>query len=510
MTGPDHLGERVAMSTTHDHIGHQWLADRLHDWPDGTGPMYLRLAGALERLLHAGEVADGARLPAERQLAGALRVSRTTVAAAYEVLEDRRLVARRHGSGTYVEGVAPPPPAPPRESVLLRSLERNEIFDGLLDPPRELLDLRAAALHHSDPLPEDVLAAAVADLRAAGAGHGYVPAGLHDLRAEVAARYATLGLPTGPEEVLITSGAQQAIGLITMLHLRADDTVVTETLTHTGAIDLFTAAGAHITDVDVGPEGVDVDAVIGRLADRPRLVYLIPSIHNPTGSVMPARNRRRLAAALAEHPDVIAISDDTLADTWWARRPPPPLASYPGADHVLHLGSMSKLMWPGLRIGWVRGPAPEIRRLARLKAMADLGTSVPSQLIALRLLRQDPAFEDDRRELLARRGHHLAEALAAQLPTWTFDVPEGGLCLWVRLPDGNSARELAISAARHGVALAPGSIQSPSGAYADHIRLPTGHPEPILDQAVRRLTAAWQARHPAGPTTVLDDLRVVV
>jgi DNA-binding transcriptional MocR family regulator len=496
--------------TSMQQIGHEWLAERLHDWPDGSGPMYHRLARAMERLLRSGEVAEGARLPAERLLASALQVSRTTVAAAYEVLEDARMVQRRHGSGTYVHGVPTPPPPAPRDAMLMRSLERNEIFDGLLDPPEDLLDFRAAALQQSDGIPRAVIDAFAEDLATAAGGHGYVPAGLSRLRAEVARRHTAQGLPTTAEEVLITTGAQQAIALITMLHLRADDRVVTEALTHTGAIDLFTSTGAAIVTVPVSREGADVAAIADRLAEGPRMLYLVPSIHNPVGSVMPARHRRHLAAVLAEHPDVVVISDDTLADTWRDRRPPPPLASYPGAERVLHTGSLSKLLWPGLRIGWVRGPAAEIRRLARLKALSDLGTSIPSQLLALHLLALGEEHEDRRRALLAARGRHLEGLLARWLPSWSFEPPEGGLCLWVRLPDGASARDLAIRASRQGLAVAPGSIQSPDGLYADHLRLPYGWPEEVQDEAVVRLARAWQARQSSAPMAVLDDLRVVV
>lgn len=493
----------------HQQIRPDWLAERLHDWPDGTGPMYHRLAGALERLLQAGEIEDGARLPAERLLATALRVSRTTVAAAYEVLEDARLVQRRHGSGTYARGISAPAPPAPRESTLMRSLERNEIFDGLLDPPRDLLDFRAAALHDSAPLPEVALEALMDDLRQAGRTHGYLPSGVAELRTAIAERYCAQGLVTGPEEILITSGAQQAIALLTMLHVRSDDTVVTEDLTHTGAIDLFTASGARIQTVPVGSDGADIDGIISRLAEHPRMLYLVPSIHNPLGNAMPARARRRLAAVLAEHPDVVAVSDDTLADTYRDRRPPPPLASYPGAEHVLHIGSLSKLLWGGLRIGWVRGPAQQIRRLARMKALSDLGTGIPGQLLALRLLQLGPDFEDSRRDLIATRGRHLEAGLRTHLPEWSFAVPEGGLCLWVRLP-GGTAKELCQRAARQGLAVAPGSIQSPDGHFSDHIRLPYGHPESVLDLAVQRLVRAWRGTGGTSEVSDLEDLHVVV
>ena len=378
-----------------------------------------------------------------------------------------------------------------------------------------LLDLRAAAISDPSVIDDDTAARFVEALREAAASHGYLPAGLGSLREAIAARCTRAGLPTGPEEVLITSGAQQAMSLITMLHVRADDVVMTEALTHTGAIDLVLAAGARIRTTPIGPSGADVDHVVAALEDRtapdrPRLLYLIPSIHNPTGTVMPARHRRALAAALGEHRDVIAVSDDTLADTWRDRRPPPPLASYPGGEHVLHVGSFSKLFWGGLRVGWIRGRAPEIRRLARLKAIADLGTSLPSQLLALELLQRGEAFEEARREEIARRGRTLEEAMAERLGDWTFGTPEGGLSLWVRLPGGASSRDLAMRAARHGVAVAPGSVHAPEGTYGDHLRLTSGHPPDVLEQAIHRLAAAWSAGAADAPFSSLEDLRVVV
>lgn len=485
-----------------------WLAERLHDWPDGSGPMYQRLAQAIERLVQAGEVQGGARLPAERLLSTELKVSRTTVAGAYELLADRRLVTRRHGSGTYVESVRTETP-PPRESVLMRSLERNEIFDGLLDPPRELLDMRSAVIHDSPGLPQRAMDAMAADVARASSLQGYVPAGLPALRAAIAARYTALGLPTEPGEVLVTSGAQQALALIAMLHVRPDDEVVTEALTHTGAIDLFIASGARLRTVPVGQQGADVDAIERVLAERPRLLYLIPSIHNPLGSVMPARERRRLASLLEEHPDLVVIADDTLADTYRDRRPPPPLGSYPGAHRVLHTGSLSKLIWGGLRVGWVRGPVPEIRRLARLKALTDLGSSIPSQLLAIRLMEEGEDFADERRAMITQRGRTLERALAHRLPSWSFDTPEGGLCLWIRLP-GGSARDLTMRAARHGVALAAGSIQSPQGHFSDHLRIPYSHSELVLTRAVDRLAEAWEQHADPSPICELEDLRVVV
>ncbi len=483
------------------------LASHLQDWTDGDGPLYSRLAAAMARLIRDGDLAVGARLPAERQLARQLQLSRTTVTTAYSHLERDGLVARRHGSGTYVRarnGAV----TRPHGLALTRSLEHNEIFAGLIQPARELLDLRVASLVDAGDLPPSVLATALQQVARMAHGHGYLPAGLPLLRDRVAHRYTEQGLPTGIDEVLVTSGAQQAISLIASHYLAPGDVVLVEEVTHTGAIDAFVAQGARVVGVPMTPQGVDLVALESALERHaPRLVHLTPSVHNPLGVTMPPAARRRLGELVAAHPTTVFVVDETLAELWISSPTPAPVGAYEGGRRVLHLGSASKTYWAGLRVGWVRGPAIEIRSLARIKAVTDLGTGVPGQLIAAGLLAAEPGWMAQRRQILRARRDHLAAAVRRHLPSWRFQLPDGGVCLWIRLP-GVATRDLVPVAARHGVAIAPGSLHSPDERFVDCLRLPYSQPPDVLDLGISRLAAAW-AELQSLPVA-RDPLQVVV
>jgi len=191
------------------------------------------------------------------------------------------------------------------------------------------------------------------------------------------------------------------------------------------------------------------------------------------------------------------VEDLTLADLDLDVAPPPPIAAaVPGAP-VLTIGSLSKLVWAGLRVGWVRAEAPVIARLARFKVLSDLGSSLPGQILAARLLRRAAAIRDSRRREARERRHALEQALAAALPDWTWRRPAGGLCLWVRLPRGN-AEELARHALRHGVGLVPGPTCSPRDAWESYLRLPFVLEREEMQEGIARLARAWQAYAPAA------------
>ncbi|MGW4702729.1 aminotransferase-like domain-containing protein, partial [Streptomyces sp. NPDC004285] len=321
------------------------------------------------------------------------------------------------------------------------------------------------------------------------------PAGIGALRAAVAARYAARGVPTGPEQILVTTGAQQALALLARLLLAPGDGVLVEAPTYPGALDLFREAAAVPLPVAVGPDGVDVaEAVRVMERHRPALAYVIGRFQNPTGAVLPPLAGRRLVEA-ANALGVPLVDDEVLTDLAFdADACGPPLSSY---GEVIGVGSLSKVVWGGLRIGWVRGPAPLVGRLARLKALHDLGSDVPSQLAAVRLLDgYGPVLEARLRA--ARAGHgHLRGELARLLPSWSCAPVSGGQTLWVRLPhgDGVSFAQLAL---RHGVAVLPGATTDALGGSLRHLRLHFLAAPEVLTEAVRRLAAAW-AEYGRGP-----------
>ena len=236
--------------------------------------------------------------------------------------------------------------------------------------------------------------------------------------------------------MLVTTGAQQAINLLTTVYLRPGDGVILENPTYYGAIDSFRWADARLLPVAIGAHGPNVDEV-AHLIERqaPCLGYFTLSFHNPTGAVASDAVRRRLAA-IAEASALPTIDDLELASHYVDHPPPPPLAAYTDAPNVISIASMSKMFWAGLRIGWVRADPEVLALVARAKVVADLGSSLPTQLIAARMLREGDAIASVRRAHLVVRRRVLEEAIAELLPDWTFDPPAGGVFLWLRLPHG--------------------------------------------------------------------------
>ncbi|WP_405855317.1 aminotransferase class I/II-fold pyridoxal phosphate-dependent enzyme [Streptomyces sp. NBC_00090] len=238
---------------------------------------------------------------------------------------------------------------------------------------------------------------------------------------------------------------------------------------------------------------------------RPALAYVVPRFQNPTGTVLPPLAGRRLVEA-ANALGVPLVDDEVLADLAFAPGPREPSLSAYG--EVIAVGSLSKVVWGGLRIGWVRGPAPLVARLARLKALHDLGSDLPSQLVATRLL-DDFAPVLASRTAAVRAGHdHLRAELARLLPAWSCAPATGGQTLWVRLPhgDGVSFAQLAL---RHGVAVLPGATTDALGGSLRHLRLHFLAPTEVLTEAVRRLAAAW-AEYTPGPEPERASLHAIV
>jgi DNA-binding transcriptional MocR family regulator len=267
--------------------------------------------------------------------------------------------------------------------------------------------------------------------------------------------------------------------------------VVMEDPTFPGAVDAFQTAGARILSVPVYESGVDVDLLEQTvLENRVRALYLMPTFHNPTGSVMPDKARRELVR-FARATEVPIVEDNTLAEIVLGPPPPPPLAAYARNATIVSIGSLSKVFWAGLRVGWARAPRSTIVQLGRLKAVADLGTSLPSQAIAVNLLARFEHVQARRRRELEARLTLLEELLRRHLPEWEWRRPQGGLSLWVRLPEGSST-ELTQIAHRRGVSIAPGSLMSTTGRFDEFVRLSFDHEEAVLEEGVRRLAAAWK------------------
>jgi DNA-binding transcriptional MocR family regulator len=428
-------------------------------------------------------------------------VSRTTAVAAYAELQERGVIERRRGSGTRL---APGSRSPAH--VPLGRIGRNAVVRSLIEGAGDALDLTAAALPINPVMDAELLAGAVADLHDPRHGLGYHPLGLPALRIALAAHISSWGLPTRPEQVLVTAGAQQATALVAALHLRAGDAAVVEEATYVGSLDAVAATGARVAGTCMDDAGVLPDALEAAVRrERARLVYLVATHHNPTGTTLTPL-RRQAVARMARRLGVVVVEDCTHADLALVGTPPPPIAAFDAEAPVITVGSLSKLLWGGLRLGFIRAPEDVVGRLGRLKTASDHGTSVPSQVIAAAALERAAAARAHRLSEVAD-GLALLEALLAEhLPEWSYRRPDGGLSLWPRLPHGD-ADQLAEIALRHGVAIVPGPTCSPDGGQRDRVRLPLVRDPEVMQAAIERLAAAFRVLE--RPRR-LDAARVVV
>lgn len=460
------------------------LVRELGNWRTSSrsGPTYQALADCLRMLIIDGRLPVGSRLPSERALAEVLRVSRTTVTAAYTDLRgDGYLHARRGARGS----VALPHPA-----------------DPMPEPAGTAINLAVAA----SAAPASAMLEAFAEASRQAAGYLHLTAhdmtGLPVLRAAIAERYCVRGLPTTPDQIMVTSGAQHAIALIVSTYTQPGDRVLVEQPTYHGALTAISVAGARPVPVPLNSTGWDLDAV--HTAARqlaPTLAYLVPDNQNPTGMSMSVADRKRLCAIIAET-RTRTIVDETLTDVWLDKPVPPPVAASLSArtDLLMTVGSMSKSFWGGMRIGWIRGEQSALATVRALRPSVDLGTSVLEQLAAAWLLTERAdAVLPERREMLRTRRAALLELLATHLPEWRPLPGSGGMSLWVQLPAPVSSA-MCASASRLGVDLPPGPRFGVDGTLERFVRIPYVLPEDQLAEAVPLLAQAWRSiTGSAGP-----------
>jgi DNA-binding transcriptional MocR family regulator len=469
------------------------LLASLGDWTRGQAPMYAALADGLLRAIDRGDLPAATRLPAERTLAVALNVSRGTVMAAYDQLRLAGVLDSRQGSGTWVRPDTRRSARRVDDDPSAVAVRARRLGARLLEPTDDVIDLALGAAVDISHIPDHCLQPPDrGELQQLAARHGYQPLGLPALRERIASYLRADGIAATADEVAVTSGSQQAISLITELLVRPGDAVVVETPTYPGALDAFTRAGARI--VSIAPESewagphVLRDAVT---ANAPRLVYLMPACHNPTGRIM-TDARRDAVVRVAEELDTFVVEDNILADVTFAPRRLAPLAARSRTDRILTLGSLSKVAWGGLRVGWVRGPRGLIDRMGRLRVARDFGSPVLPQLVASNILDDLPAIAAAQVRLLEERLTVSGDLLHRLLPTWTWSPPDGGLVLWLSLPEGD-ADDVAQLALRHGVDVSPGSAHATDDEQQRRIRLSYGQPPEVLRLGIERLATAWAA-----------------
>ena len=472
--------------------------------PEEKTPAFLQIVRAVSAAVRAGRLRPGQRLPGSRSLAASLGVHRNTVIAALAELEAEGWIEAQQGRGTFVSraipddrparpraasraGVAPAPSYPPPPALPPPARVRGGA--GVYDLSGGVPDLRlvpAAPLWRAY---RRVLSRGARELLDYGD-----PQGLPRLRAALADMLtATRGLAVSPDDLLITRGSQMALSLVARALVRPGDAVAVEALGYRPAWEALRAAGARLVPVPVDHQGLDVDH-LARVCARRRLraIYVTPHHQYPTTAVMAAARRLDLLA-LARARGFAVIEDDYDNEFHYQGRPVLPLASADQAGSVVYVGTLSKVLAPALRVGYVVAPPPVLAHLTALRGTTDgQGDSVTEAAVA-ELLEEGEVARHVRR---ARRVYHARrDAMAAALrrrlgEALSFDVPAGGLALWARAARGIDVDAWAARAKAAGVLVTPGRHYDFDGRSRPFLRIGYARlAEAELDEAVRRLAA---------------------
>jgi len=438
----------------------------------GRRPVRAHLAFAIRQAMSVGLLEDGARLPPERALAQALHVSRPTISAVVDDLRSARLLTSRQGSGTWV-------------SAPDQSTSAAVPFSELIHPTG-VIDLAAATAPDPGLLP--TIRIDTADLLRAEPANGLIPFGLAGLRVDLAEAGSAYLPRLEADNVVVTSGAHHALALVVTTLVNKGDVVLVEDTTYGGLFDILRSNGAKIVGIERDADG-PVPSHLADLLKRhdPAMTILVSSVHSPTGLVSPDDRCDELADVLSGALGHVVL-DESYAEIAFNG------ANYRLAaalgERAIHIGSLSKSMWAGLRTGWIFATGDLCRAVVHRRwSQFDLGPGVASQLFAREALRALPELMPKRRESLRQRSDWLGGALVSAFGGWSVVPARGGLAMWIDLGD-HDGREYALAAAKSGVAVLPGSACQVGRTPSSHIRVCFDRPITVLQEAVGRLERA--------------------
>lgn len=450
------------------------LSRLLGSWTDRGQTLADALSGAIVELVDSNLIPTGTVLPPQRDLAGALHVSRGTVTSAMDALQAQEYISSVRGSGSRVtRGVRGP-----------RHGEGRLV--SFTDVPPGVVDLSTGALPASS-VAAEVLAAWAPGLPELLGSDGYYPAGLPILRQAVAERLTADGVPTRASQILITSGAQHGTWLVLSDLVGAGDLALVEDPTYRGGLAVLRSLGARVETIPVTAVGMDVPLVAAAVNRRPSVLYCQTSIHNPTGRTTSERTRSNLAELIDRH-GFMTVEDVCSYDLTLHGPPARMLAGAVDETRLITVGTLSKLFWGGIRVGWIRAHENSIKRFVDRRTVSDLACSVVDQVYATRCMARVDEARAERRHML---GGHLAttEAVLREVfPDWSWDVIAGGSGLWV--DTGTDATALVELGKREKVKLVAGPGFSAFDGFGNMLRLPIWHPEDQLRSGLERLAEA--------------------
>lgn len=466
--------------------------------------LYEKLAVRLMQQVDRGVYPPGARLPSVREASSRFKVSISTVVEAYRVLEKRGVIEARPQSGFYVrarqwEASSEPETSRPRAkpcavsvgdlamSVLRASNQPNVVQLGVASPHPIFLPVRAL----------NRIIAGIARRDDDRAMRYDFPPGNRELRVQIARRMAAVGCDVSPDDIVTTSGCQEALRLCLRVAAKPGDTVAIESPAFYGTLQAIEALGMRALEIPTNPrEGISLEALKLALEQwKVGAVMLVPSFANPLGSCMPEENRRRLVRLLNQH-EIPLIEDDIYGDLAFGATRPNAIKAYDRKGTVLYCSSFSKTLAPGLRVGWA---VPGLYRdqVAHRKYVSSMATATLPQMAIAEYLAQG-SYERHLRKVratYAQQAQRMVEAIARNFPAGTrVTRPSGGFVLWVELPEKVDTLVLHRLALDKGISIAPGPLFSASGKYRNCIRLTCALPwDEKLDRALVTLGGLAEA-----------------
>jgi GntR family transcriptional regulator of abcA and norABC len=464
---------------------------------DSPTPLYQQLHDYLYTLIVNGELAPGSRLPASRLWAERLGIARVSVVTAYEGLITQGVVVSRDRRGLYV---ADRLPIPVTRAAL--SLQDGDFVDSSpatsQQPFPPLISFSAGSLP-AEFMPVAAMREAINRVldRDAGTALGYEPTeGYPPLRRAIAESVYTVGITASSTQVLVTGGCQQAIDLAVQSLAPTGSAILTTDPTYIGLIDIARARGLDLITIPYTRDGLDFSELTRIVEERqPRLFYVMTTFHNPTGTVLPLSQRRRLLAFARDH-HLPILEDGVYDGLAYEGETIQPLKALDSEGVVLYASGFSKTVVPGARIGYLIPPERLYGRIARIKQAADVCTPGLNQRAMAELLTSGAlaAHLESVRHACKRRRDALHRSLSENVDRqWRWSVPKGGLYLWVELPStGVAASDLLARSRGEGVEFALGTDFSTQGRWTHALRLNfTTHPPAVIEEGIRRLAAIY-------------------
>jgi DNA-binding transcriptional MocR family regulator len=473
---------------------------------DGEEPIYRQLIRHIRAQIESGTLNAGTRLPASRDLAHQLNISRISVVNAYAELRAEGFLSAHAGRGTFIagdnngNGVAPAPMPTPANATEAPTTPDRSIREMMRMARKPGIISFAQGSPPGDFFPVGHLRDALNTVldRDGSRALGYeIAEGYGPLRSSVRDYVSALGIRCSADQVLITGGAQQAIDLVVQALLSEGDMLVAENPTYLGMIDIVRTRRVQIHGISMDEDGIRLDMLENFILDNhPKLIYVMPSFHNPTGVVMPLHRRRQLLN-LANDYHIPVLEDGVYHELRFEGENIPPLKALDETGIVLHTSGFTKMLLPGIRIGYVISDSTHYERLVRVKQAADISTPGLNQRAIHLLLERGimaQQLERNNRELRRRRDVALGAAAKHLPPGSYWNAPSGGLYLWVQLPkSGPTAAELYITAIHMGVAYAIGNVFYTNGCGSHRMRINYGAQKPSdIEEGFKRLGRAWR------------------